>query len=117
VGCDFGTANETSQLLNGFQTSRTVTDLAIEEIASLDDDQGEGSNTLLGTPCLAVFLGNMPQLHTLTCSNMILSLDNLRAFQLTLQVNRTLVEFSLSVVNLEMKKFVLLSMLSLEIGS
>jgi hypothetical protein len=85
--CNFGTAEDASQLLAAFHTNRTVIDLTIYAIQNL-----EGSS--LGTS-LSVLLQNMPQLQRLGCYHNRLFLEGLRAMQPALRANRTLKQLHL----------------------
>jgi hypothetical protein len=71
--CSSSTTEETSQLLAAFETNRTVSNLTIRRICSL---QGGA----LGA-CLCGLSQNMPQLLRLECSYSILHLDGVRALQ------------------------------------
>jgi Ran GTPase-activating protein (RanGAP) involved in mRNA processing and transport len=89
VWCNFGTAQEESQLYAAFHTNRTVTDLEV-------------SNGLLRFAAHAVpgaylpgWMQNIPQLRRLWCTNQLLTTDVVRAFQPALQANRNLRELNL----------------------
>jgi Ran GTPase-activating protein (RanGAP) involved in mRNA processing and transport len=81
------------QLLAAFQTKRTVTDLTIYRIRNLED-------VVLGS-CLSALLQNMPQLQRLDCYGNRLRVEGVRAFQTTLQANRTLKQLNLAACWLE----------------
>jgi hypothetical protein len=85
--CNFGQAEDASQLLMAFQTNTTVTDLEIRDIAILQD-------AAFGN-CLCDLLQNAPQLQRLDCSLCSLRVEGIRAFQPALQANRTLKELDL----------------------
>jgi hypothetical protein len=71
--CNFGTGEETSQLLAACQTNRTMTDLAIYIIENLS---GAGlGNSLCG------LLQNMPRLRRLECYGNYLRVEGARAMQ------------------------------------
>jgi Leucine Rich repeat len=86
--CNFGSAQDASQLLAAFETNRTVTDLTIHQIGNL---QG----VMLGD-CLSSLLQNMPQLQRLACTLCSLGVDGVHAFQPSLQANRTLRKLNFS---------------------
>jgi Leucine Rich repeat len=86
---DFGSAQETSRLLEAFHTNRTVTDLTIKCLGNLE-------RAALGNS-LSNLMQNMPLLLRLDCSyNTNLQVTGVRALLPALQANRTLRELDLS---------------------
>jgi hypothetical protein len=81
---DFGSQQDTSQLIAAFETNRTVTDLSILGIRDL-------YGSALGSS-LSGLMRNMPQLQRLECR--LLSVEEVRAFQPGLQANQKLKELS-----------------------
>jgi hypothetical protein len=85
--CDFGSAEDAWHLFSAFHTNRTVAEMYIGPIANLD-------GAAFGT-CLAGLFQNMPQLQRLDCTDCVLRVEGVRAFQPALQVNKTLKELIL----------------------
>jgi Leucine Rich repeat len=89
-GCDFGTAQDAAQLLAAFQTNATVTDLTIRRIENLEEATlGNSLSGLMRANVIAL------QLHRLDCTCSSLRAAGVRAFQPSLQTNRTMRELVL----------------------
>jgi hypothetical protein len=88
----FCTAEDASILFAAFHRNITVTDFCIKRIEALE-------RAALGH-CLARLMHNMAQLRRLECSHCYLEAAGVRAFQPTLQSNRTLKELILKDIRL-----------------
>jgi Leucine Rich repeat len=86
--CDFGSQQNTEQLLAAFHTNRTITYLYIQRINNL-------RGSALGAS-LSGLMQSMPQLQRLYCTCRFLCVEGVRACQPALQENRTLKELDLS---------------------